>query len=325
MIISKSNNIIVTGITGQDGIFLTKLLLEKTNAKIFGISREKNNHIFFENLNKISSIDTTRLNILDLNLLNKHSVKEFLRDVNPSALFNLSGPSSVYDSIKYPELGKEIEAIFNNLTSSMIELENYSFFYQASSSEMYGSNDDSVLNEESIMLPQSPYAESKYKNHLKTQDLYRTYNWNIVSGIMFNHESEFRKKDFLLPKIINTAFNYRNLGRNELLVGSLNLIRDWTHAYDISKAIFSLYTSSEDIDSVYVIGRGSGNSVKDMIEEVSKVTGVNLLDITKINGELLRKGDPLTRISDPTKIREATGWSAETEFSDMISKIISNL
>lgn len=322
---SKTNNIIITGITGQDGIFLTSLLLERTDANIFGITRSKNNVEFIKIIQKLRPVDEWRINLVNLNLLEKLSVKQFIKDTNPTAIFNLSGPSSVYNSITNPELGIEIETIFDNLTSAMIELNNFPFFFQASSSEMYGSNTNTFLDEESEMSPQSPYAESKFKNHLKIKEFSKVFNWKIVSGIMFNHESEYRKKDFLIPKIINAALNLNQLDKKELIVGSLDLTRDWTHAKDISKGIFALYSSLDSLDSSYVLGRGSGNSIKDILLEVSKLTDVNLLEITKINEKLLREGDPLIRISNPIRIEEATGWSAEIRFDTMIKKIVRNM
>jgi GDPmannose 4,6-dehydratase len=322
---TKTDNIIITGITGQDGIFLTSLLLEKTDANIFGITRSKNNAEFIKIIQKLRPVAERRINLVNLNLLEKSSVKQFIRDTKPAAIFNLSGPSSVYNSITNPELAIEIETIFDNLTSSIIELNNFPFFFQASSSEMYGTNTNTFLDEESEMSPQSPYAESKLKNHLKIKDFFKDFNWKIVSGIMFNHDSEYRKNDFLIPKIINTALNLHQLDKKELIIGSLNLTRDWTHAKDISKGIFALYSSLDSLDWAYVLGRGSGNSIKDILLEVSKLTDVNLLEITKINEKLLREGDPLIRISNPIRIEEATGWSVEISFDNMIKKIIRNM
>ena len=193
---NKSNNILITGITGQDGIFLTSLLLNNSNKNIYGLSRSQNSKIFYDRLGRINTFDKSRIKILNTELLDKKSVKKLLEEIKPEAIFNLSGPSSVNQSFENSNLSNEIKLIFENLTSSLIELNNFCFFFQSSSSEMFGKNHSKYLNEESEMIPNSPYAAAKYDNHILCKKYSEEYEWKIVSGIMFNHESEFRKKIF---------------------------------------------------------------------------------------------------------------------------------
>ena len=148
-----------------------------------------------------------------------------------------NGPSSPSESIKNPETYKSIENIFENLTKALIKSENYCNFFQASSSEMYAENKDS-LDEDSEYLPKSPYAIYKYKNHLKIQNLKRSSIGIYIQGIMFNHESEFRDSKYLIMSLINSAIQISNGQKNSFKVGSLDYIRDWSFAGDVAEAIY---------------------------------------------------------------------------------------
>ena len=202
--------ILITGITGQDGIFLTKHLLSKNaNVEIIGISRNSDTSNFLK-FAKISSLaNHQKLILRNINLLKLNEVSNFIKDFSPDYLFNLSGPSSVYESLKDPRISEEIKLIFNNLTSSLIEQRNFCRFFQASSSEMYGNNEIKYLNEDVNFSPNSPYAMAKLENHKMVKSLNEKYSWNIYSGIMFNHESEYRKDSYLFMKIINSAYEIK--------------------------------------------------------------------------------------------------------------------
>ncbi len=317
---NKSNNILITGITGQDGIFLTSLFLKNSSKNIYGLSRSQNSKIFYERLGRINTFDKSRIKLLNTELLDKKSVKKLLEEVQPDAVFNLSGPSSVNESFENSNLSNEIKLIFENLTSSLIELNNFCFFFQSSSSEMFGKNHSKYLDEESEMIPNSPYASAKYDNHILCKKFFEEYDWKIVSGIMFNHESEFRKKDFLIPKIISTAKQIKKNKLNEMVLGSLDLVRDWTYAEDVAIAIIKLFENLENIESSYVIGTGKGMSIKDIIKEVSLIEDIDLLKFVKIDKNFLRTNDPLIRISNPQKIKSLTFWEPKTSFNEMLSK-----
>ena len=191
-------NILITGITGQDGVFLTSEILKNDpNLNIYGISRKKNNSLFLNKLNTLIKTSTESIKLLNVNLNNYEETKKLIQDTRPDFVYNLTGPSSVYDSLKNPSETKSlIENIFDNLTKSIIEESLFSNFYQASSSEMFGIDDGKILNEGSSFSPNSPYAEAKLENHFKVLKLSEKYEWKIFSGIMFNHESQFREDSY---------------------------------------------------------------------------------------------------------------------------------
>ena len=151
--------ILITGISGQDGVFLTKYILEKNpNLNIIGISRSNPRNSIFRNLKYLGFLNFENIDIYNLNLEDKNTVSNFIYDINPDIVFNLSGPSSVYKSFEKNHNKESIINIFNNLTSAFIERKSFPRFFQASSSEMFGTNKNS-LHEDSPFNPNSPYAE----------------------------------------------------------------------------------------------------------------------------------------------------------------------
>lgn len=315
--------ILITGITGQDGIFLTKHLLSKNaNVEIIGVSRNSDTSNFLK-FAKISSLaNHQKLILRNINLLKLNEVSNFIKDFSPDYLFNLSGPSSVYESLKDPRISEEIKLIFNNLTSSLIEQRNFCRFFQASSSEMYGNNEIKYLNEDVNFSPNSPYAMAKLENHKMVKSLNEKYSWNIYSGIMFNHESEYRKDSYLFMKIINSAYEIKLGNQKSLTLGSLDVIRDWSYAGDIAKGIYQLTTSGKFNN--YVLGSGTGTSIKEVVKIVFELFELDYKSYIRVDENLLRPNDPKSIISDPQRIEKEIGWKTTKNIEYIINKIIDN-
>ena len=146
------------------------------------------------------------------------------------------------------------------------------------------------------------------------------YDWNIVSGIMFNHESEFRNKNYLTGKIINSAIEIKKGYKSKLEIGSLEYIRDWSFAGDIVEAMTLLLNN--DARGSFVIGSGSGNSIEHMAQIVFDYFGLPLNDYIEINKSLLRQGDPIVKISNPLKILNKIGWKSKTNFEELLIRCI---
>ena len=200
---------------------------------------------FYNDLGYINSdLNLNNLHISNVNLLNQKEINQYIKDIEPDYIFNLSGPSSVYNSYKNPEKTiSNIKTIFDNLINACVEQNNFCNFFQASSSEMFKESNE-VLDETSSFGPISPYAKAKYDVHIYLNDLRAKFDWNINSGIMFNHESEFRDDDYLFMKIINAAINIKHGKEKELIIGSLDIKRDWSYAKDVVEAI-SLITEEK--------------------------------------------------------------------------------
>ncbi len=315
-------NILITGISGQDGIFLTNSLFNKNeNIVIHGTSRNKNEEFIIKQLKKIETKNLQNLKIYNLDLEDKNKVENLVTKVKPNRIFNLSGPSSVYDSFNEPQQTENtILTIFNNLIDVLISKDMKCNFFQASSSEMFTTNLEGKIDESSKLEPNSPYAKAKVSNHNKVLDLVNEYEWNITSGIMFNHESEFRENNYLTSKIINTAFEIYKKRSDKLIIGSLDYVRDWSFAGDIMDAASIL--AFNNAKGPYVLGSGNGRSIRDLVQVVFSYFNLDWEKYVLVDSSLLRSGDPEIKISDPSKIFNEFGWKTKVSFEDLIERCI---
>ncbi len=312
---------LITGITGQDGIFLTKKILEENKSvNVIGISRYKDSKDFFKKLSLLKTENLERVKVLNTDLKSPDAVQVLLETINPDFLYNLSGPSSPYESINNPIIYKDIENIFNNLVNGLIKSNNLCNFFQASSSEMFLADKKKKLDEKCSFGPKSPYAEYKLKNHNRVLELRDQYEWKIYSGIMFNHESEFRKKNYLFMKIINAAKKIKNNKDQKLTLGSLSYTRDWSFAGDVSSAIYKIINFGED--SSYVIGSGKENTIQDLVSIVFDYFNIDKNQNLIIDKSILRKGDPEYIVSNPKKIKEELAWNTKLNFEDLVIRCI---
>ena len=315
-------NILITGITGQDGIFLThKLIKQNKDCSIVGISRQKDLLPFYNKLKMLGTSDFSKVKILHADLTNKGAVDSLIKEVIPTRVFNLSGPSSVYESMNNPEnTNRLITGIFDNLTKSLINHKNFCNFFQASSSEMLSGGSDGIINENSEEKPNSPYAVSKLNNHKKVMELSDEFSWNIVSGIMFNHESEFRDSNYLTSKIISGVKDIKDNKLKFLDIGSIDYMRDWCFAGDVMDAAIKL--SFGNAKGSYIIGSGKGHTIQEILEIVFESYNLNWKKYVSIDKNLLRAGDPKVKIANPEKIYREFSWKAETSFFDLIMRCV---
>ena len=314
-------NVLITGISGQDGIFLAHNFLKKEpETNIFGISR--NTKGIIKKLKYLDlGVNTNNLNLISGDLTDLNLCKNILNEVRFDQIYNLSGPSNVYESLNQPvETKNNIIKIFNNLTENIIKSGKLINFFQASSSEMYGNNGEKVLDEKSKFNPNSAYAEAKLINHKKILMYKNELNWNITSGIMFNHESEFRKNNFLFMKIINKALEIKKKNKGFLEVGSLDYKRDWSYAQDIVDAMYLINKNPKS--GVYVIGSGSSYSIERIIDRVFNVLNLDYKNFIKVNPKLLRDGDPVEIFSNHQKLKNDYRWEPKYNLERFIKKII---
>lgn len=316
--------ILITGISGQDGLFLTNHLINKyEKLEIVGTSRQDNHSIFYNNLLSLGLENRGDVSIYQIDLNDYNIVNNLISDFKPHYVYNLSGPSSVYESFSNVDNKKLITNIFDNLTNALIKSNNFARFFQASSSEMFSPNCNEELNENSEFSPNSPYALAKLDNHNKVISLNKKYDWKIYSGITFNHESEFRKHDYLIMKIIIAAWKIKNNKGSNLTIGSLNYIRDWSHAQDVIVAINLLTENGVSPD--YVIGSGKGKKIKDILDYVFQKYNLDWTEFVQIDESLLRDGDSKKIISDPRKIKNELNWETKITFEQMLDRCINKI
>lgn len=315
-------NILITGISGQDGLFLTKLLI-KNNEKfnILGLTRGVKQSEFYKKLKMLGLEDFEKIKLINIDYQNQSDVDNLLNSYKPDMIYNLMGPSSVYESINYPENKRLLTSSFEIIINSLIKSKNYCKFFQASSSEMFEASESS-LDENANMKPRSPYAQGKLQNHLKIKELKENYDWDIYSGIMFNHESEFRPGNYLIMKIINQAISISNLTSKELLIGSTNYIRDWSYAGDVANAMTLICNQGTSID--YVIGSGRGTDFKYILDFIFKYFNLNWEEHVIVDESLLRAGDPIKIVSNPEKIYNELGWKTTLTIEEILERCINS-
>jgi GDPmannose 4,6-dehydratase len=316
----NSQNILITGISGQDGLFLTDYLLSDkfSNFKVFGVSRQ-NSEATLKNLKTLNN-EIPEVEIYNTDLTNSTETFNLINRIKPSQIYNLSGPSSVYDSLANQVYFQEtINLIFDNLVNSCIKQNHFPNFFQACSSEMFSIKNTMPLNEQSIFEPRSPYAIAKYEVFNKVNSLKEQFDWNIKSGIMFNHESEFRNKDYLFMKIFNSAKKIQNNEMQFLELGSTNLVRDWSFAGDIARATYLINES--DNNNNFIIGSGVSTSISEIVQKVFSLYDLKPENHIEINPKLLREGDPLEIISDPSLLKSQLNWSPQLSVDDLLERI----
>jgi len=305
-------------VKGQDGIFLTSDLIND-NIKVYGVSRNSNSDSFFYKLRYINkNADFNNVELIKADLRDKNITKKIIDDLKPDSIINLSGPSSVYESFKNSNIKKDIIKIFNNIVDSCIEISIFPEFFQASSSEMYGLNKNPRLDENSNFIPNSPYAEGKLENHNKVQLLREHHDWNLVSGILFNHESEFRDSNYLISKIINYLINKDK--KKPLILGSLDYERDWSYAGDLMK--FVSLINSQKFNENFVIGSGIPTSIKLLLEISFNFFNLDFSKYVEVNEDLLRKNDPVTRVANIEKLNTVFKSQKFIPIEDVIERVI---
>ena len=312
-------NILITGITGQDGIFLTKQLIDKKENFIVGITRKNDTKTFYNNLSSLGVNDHSNIQLMKVDLTDQKEVQNLIKKFKFDYVYNLSGPSSVYESLKNPFIGKMIENIFDNLINGCKKNNITPRFFQASSSEMFEIN-EGKLNENSKMKPRNPYSLSKLRNHQKVINLNKDLEWNIFSGVLFNHESEFRSAEYLFPKIIKQTKEIAEKKRNVLKIGSLEYQRDWSFAGDIAIAIKEITLNGTK--PTYVVGSGTSTSIKFLIDFVFDYFGLNPEKYIEIDEKILRPNDPLKIVSDPSLINRELNWRTAISIEKLIKRCI---
>jgi GDPmannose 4,6-dehydratase len=316
-------SIIISGITGQDGVFLTDLFLKKTQHVIIGLTRDKKNlSKFIEKLNSLNhEYDPNRVRIIEIDLLDKNQLTTKLNKINNlEYVVNFNGPSSVYESITSPENYHIIWNVYKNLINFIEDNYQKITFFQANSSEMFGNNHQPILNENSIMNPTTPYAQSKYAIHSDIQMRRLNSKNNLISGILFNHISEFTLDSYLIPKIVDSLYSIKQKVTKSFSLGSLSTVRDWSHSEEIVKSIYFLL--EQKLNDNFVIGSGKGTSINEILEIVSIILNVEYKKFLNLDDNLLRPNQPEKIIANPKKLTTAINFKPSMKIEKIIERYI---
>jgi GDPmannose 4,6-dehydratase len=306
---------LITGITGQDGSYLAELLLEK-GYEVHGMVRRSST----ESFERIAQI-ADRVTLHQADLLDQSSLVNLLREVRPLELYNLAAQSFVPTSWLQPSLTGEFTALGVTRMLDAVRLVDPAIrFYQASSSEMFGKACESPQNEATPFHPRSPYAVAKVYGHWITVNYRESYGMYAVSGILFNHESPRRGREFVTRKISEGVARIKLGLASELPIGNLDAKRDWGYAREYVDAIWQMLQGREPRD--YVIGTGVQHSVRSCVEIAFRRVELDPADFVRIDPGLIRPAEVDTLLADPTKAREELGWSARTSFAELVELMV---
>mgnify|MGYP001216748597 FL=1 len=317
----KNKVALLTGITGQDGYYLAKLLLEKDYI-VHGTIRRSSliNTLRIDSL--ISKYQPTGKLVLHYSdLLDSSSLNSLIVKIVPDEIYNLAAQSHVSVSFKNP--------IFTTQTStvgglSLLEAAKHSNkeikFYQASSSEMYGGGTKQKLNELSPFDPKSPYAASKVFAHNMTKIYRDSYDMFCVNGILFNHESPFRGETFVTRKITRAATRIKLGIQSKLTLGNLDASRDWGFAGDYVEAMWMMMQF--DYPEDWVIASGETYTVREFLAKAFELLDLNWEEYVETSEKYLRPNEVEHLLGDPSKAMNKLGWKPKTSFDELVEMMI---
>ena len=309
-----SKRALITGITGQDGSFLTELLLEK-GYEVFGIIRRSSsfNTARIDHLYRDPHEAGTRLRLLFGDLNDSSSLNTIIRQTKPDEIYNLGAQSHVRVSFDVPEYTAEVTALGTvRLLEAIREIGIRPKFYQASSSELFGKVLETPQTETTPFYPRSPYGCAKaYAYHI-TVNYREAYGLFACNGILFNHESERRGETFVSRKITRAATRIKLGLQQKLYLGNLDARRDWGYAADYVAAMWLMMQAEEPDD--YVIATGVTHSVRDFLDTAFGHLDLDWHDYVEIDPRYYRPAEVDLLQGDASKARELLGWQPRFRF-----------
>ncbi|MDP2689676.1 MAG: GDP-mannose 4,6-dehydratase [Deltaproteobacteria bacterium] len=306
---------LITGITGQDGSYLSEFLLGK-GYEVFGMVRRSS----VERFERIEHIKD-RITLVQGDLTDQSSLDEAVKTIGPDEVYNLAAQSFVPTSWNQPTLTGEVTGMgTTRLLESIRKIRPEARFYQASSSEMFGKVREVPQNELTPFHPRSPYGVAKVYGHFITVNYRESYNLFACSGILFNHESPRRGLEFVTRKITHGAARIKLGLSNELRLGNLDAKRDWGFAGDYVEAMWLMLQQDEPDD--YVIATGHTHSVREFVEIAFAAAGLDWEKFVVMDERFLRPAEVELLVGDPSKAREKFGWRPKVDFKGLVTMMV---
>lgn len=310
---------LVTGITGQDGAYLSQFLLEK-GYEVHGVIRRSSHRgVEDHRLRWLGVAD--RVHLHDGDLADLSSLLRTVNDVQPDEIYNLAAQSFVASSWRQPLLTANVTAIgVTNMLEAMRIGAPGARFYQASSSEMYGLIQEPMQSETTPFYPRSPYAVAKLYGHWITVNYRESFGLHASSGILFNHESPLRGVEFVTRKVTRTVAAIKLGQAQELRLGNIDAKRDWGHARDYVRAMWMMLQQEKPDD--YVVATGVTTTVRDMCKIAFAHAGLDMDKHLIIDPAFFRPAEVDVLLGDSSKARKALGWKPEIDLETMIKEML---
>jgi GDPmannose 4,6-dehydratase len=322
---------IVTGITGQDGAYLAELLLEK-GYKVFGAYRHTSAPNFWR-IEELGIKDHERLKLVGYDLTDFSSIMRLIQQTGAQEIYNLAAQSFVGLSFDQPLTTAEINATGPLHFLEAIRMINPEIrYYQASTSEMFGKVQAVPQNENTPFYPRSPYGVAKLFAHWMTVNYRESYNLYACSGILFNHESKLRGKEFVTRKISDGVARIKHNVQTHIELGNMNAKRDWGHAKDYVEGMWRMM--QQDAADSYILSTGRTETVRDFVKMAFAAADIDVAFdgqgedelayevgsgrvLVRVNPQFYRPAEVDLLIGDPSKAREKLGWESRTNLEEL--------
>jgi GDPmannose 4,6-dehydratase len=306
---------LITGITGQDGSYLAEFLLEK-GYSVYGMVRRASSDQF----DRIAHL-RDRIQLREGDLLDQLSLITLLHDAEPHEVYNLAAQSFVPTSWAQPILTSEATALgVTRMLEAIRVVDRGIKFYQASSSEMFGKVRESPQNERTPFYPRSPYGVAKVYGHYITVNYRESYGLHAVSGILFNHESPRRGRQFVTRKVTHGVAQIKHGRSTELRLGNLEASRDWGFAGDYVEAMWLMLQQPTPED--FVIATGQAHSVRELCEIAFGRAGLDWRRYVKVDETQVRPAEVDSLIGDASKARTVLGWHQKVSFRELVEMMV---
>jgi len=310
---------LITGVTGQDGAYLSQLLLEK-GYEVYGMLRRSASADVVDTRLRWLGIEKD-VQLVDGNLIDISSLIRILNETAPEEVYNLGAQSFVKASWHQPMLTGQVTALgAGNLLEAVRLARPEARFYQASSSEMYGLIQEPVQSETTPFYPRSPYAVSKLYAHWMTVNYRESFGLHASSGILFNHESPLRGIEFVTRKITDGAARIKLGLATHLPMGNLDAQRDWGHARDYVKAMWLML--QQEVPDDYVVATGRSTSVREFCRMAFAHVGLDWEAHVTVDPAFLRPAEVEVLLGNAAKAKQRLGWEAETSLEEMVAEMV---
>jgi GDPmannose 4,6-dehydratase len=307
---------LITGITGQDGSYLAELLLEK-GYRVVGMTRRTSTEVHERIEHIVDDIE-----IVSGDLLDQTSMTSLVHDVRPHEVYNLAAQSFVPTSWNQPVLTGEFTALgVTRVLEAVRHVDRAIRFYQASSSEMFGKVVEVPQTESTPFYPRSPYGVAKVYGHWITVNYRESYDMYACSGMLFNHESPRRGREFVTRKISDGVARIKLGLANDLHLGTLDARRDWGFAGDYVRAMWLMLQADEPED--YVIATGRTHSVREFVRIAFEIAGLGSYEPYVVtDSRFVRPAEVDVLIGDASKARDRLGWRPEVSFEQLVEMMV---
>jgi len=306
---------LITGITGQDGSYLAEFLLSK-GYEVHGMVRRASTE-GFERIQHIRD----QLHLHQADLLDQLSLVRLVAEVRPHEVYNLAAMSFVPTSWQQPLLTGEFTALgVTRMLEAIRHVDPTIRFYQASSSEMFGAVREEPQNENTPFYPRSPYGVAKVYGHWITVNYRESFGVFACCGILFNHESPRRGKEFVTRKVTDAVARIKLGVQDKLYLGNLDAMRDWGFAGDYVEAMWLMLQQPKPDD--YVIATGEKHSVRELVELAFDYAGLDWKRYVEIDPKLIRPAEVYTLRGDASKARRVLQWSPKVSFPELVKMMV---